>query len=72
MRFTERERFFTNGRTFHELEKLFFIGTESGVVADTYGIVEYESGVVERVIPCDIQFLDNKFADYCFDDKEEE
>lgn len=63
---------------FHEwshvsrIREAILIGTESGVVADTYGIVEYESGVVERVIPCDIQFLDNKFADYCFDDKEEE
>lgn len=42
-------------------------GTVSGVVFDTFGIVEYENGVVERVLPCDIQFLDNKCSEYCFE-----
>lgn len=41
-------------------------GTVSGVVSDTFGIVEYENGVVERVYPFDIQFLDNKCSEYCF------
>lgn len=41
-------------------------GSVSGIVSDTYGIVEYENGVVERVFPFDIQFLDNKINEFCF------
>lgn len=39
----------------------------SGVVSDTYGIVEYENGVVERVNPAEICFYDNKISEYSFE-----
>lgn len=41
-------------------------GSVSGVVSDTYGIVEYENGTVERVFPFDIKFTDGKIKEYCF------
>lgn len=33
-------------------------GTVSGVISDTFGIVEFEDGKVERVKPEEITFLD--------------
>lgn len=44
-------------------------GTVGGVVADTFGIVEYEDGSIARVMPEKIRFLDNEFSEYCFLDR---
>lgn len=43
-------------------------GSVPGVVSETFGIVEYESGVIERVLPCDITFCDNKICEFCFNE----
>lgn len=41
-------------------------GHSGGVVADTYGVVEFEDGNVKRCEVSEVQFLDGKISEYCF------
>lgn len=43
-----------------------------GVVRDTYALVEYEGGFVEKVPVNRVQFLDGRFAEYGWPPTEEE
>lgn len=47
------------------------IGTASGQMIDTYGIVEYEDGSVSEVEPNEIRFADNLINEYCFSESED-
>lgn len=42
------------------------IGTTSGQLAATVGIVEYEDGTVHECYPYEIRFCDSKFKEYAF------
>lgn len=42
-------------------------GHGGGVVQGTFGIVEYGDGQIEKVLPYQIRFTDNIFAEYCFE-----
>ena len=46
-------------------------GHPGGTMACTMAIVELENGRVNVVAPASIQFLDNKFDEYCWDEKGE-
>ena len=46
-------------------------GHPGGTIAYTRGLVELGNGEVISVIPERIQFLDNKFNNYCWDEKGE-
>ncbi len=41
-------------------------GHGGGVIAQTFGIVEYEDGSVKECYPYKIRFLDNKHEEFCF------
>lgn len=45
-------------------------GHAGGQLSCVFGLVEFESGKVERVEPHEILFVDNKFAEYAFPDPE--
>lgn len=47
-------------------------GHPGGTIACTMAIVELENGSVNVVTPASIQFLDNKFEEYCWYEKDEE
>ena len=46
-------------------------GHPGGTIACTMAIVELENGSVNVVAPASIQFLDNKFDGYFWDEEEE-
>ncbi|MCI9110601.1 hypothetical protein [uncultured Clostridium sp.] len=46
-------------------------GENGGVLKYTVGIVEFENGKVGECLLNEIQFLDNKLDDYCFNGYEE-
>lgn len=46
-------------------------GHPGGTVTYTRAIVELESGHITTVMPESIKFLDNKFDEYCWDEKGE-
>ncbi|WP_298126464.1 hypothetical protein [uncultured Clostridium sp.] len=46
-------------------------GDNGGVLKYTVGIVEFENGKVGECLLNEIQFLDNKIDDYCFNGYEE-
>ncbi len=41
-------------------------GHAGGVICDTFGLVEFENGVVGEVYPHKIKFADNKIHEYAF------
>lgn len=41
-------------------------GHGGGVIQGEYAIVEYEDGTIGKVLPNDIHFVDNLFAEYNF------
>lgn len=41
-------------------------GHPGGVVRMTFGIVEFEDGTIDKIVPSKISFLDNKFNEYNF------
>ena len=47
-------------------------GHPGGTVACTMAIVELENGRIIVTAPASIQFLDNEFDDYCWDEKGEQ
>lgn len=46
-------------------------GTVSGVISDTFAIVEFEDGNISRIEPEHIRFADNLFDEYCYKRLEE-
>lgn len=47
-------------------------GTVSGVISDTFAIVEFEDGNISRIEPEHIRFADNLFDEYYFKGNEVE
>ncbi len=45
-------------------------GAPAGVLSLTLAIVEFEDGTVDRVLPQEVKFADNKFKEYVFGGKE--
>lgn len=41
-------------------------GHQGGVLKFTVGIVEYENGEIDEVLPNTIKFLDEKHKEFCF------
>lgn len=44
-------------------------GHSGGVLKWTVGIIEFENGAIAECLPNAIQFLDNKFNEYCFNEE---
>ena len=47
-------------------------GHKGGQVSETYGIVEFDDGIVQSVCPQLIRFLDNPFVEYMWEGDEQE
>lgn len=47
-------------------------GHTGGQIQHTTAIIEYEDGTVHECYPQEIQFLDGKINEYCFENKEDE
>lgn len=45
-------------------------GHSGGVLSDTYAIVEFEDGSVEKYRAHEVRFLDGKIKEYCFTESE--
>lgn len=43
-------------------------GHKGGQISETYGIVEFEDGTVQRVYPNLIRFLDSPFVEYAWNE----
>lgn len=56
----------------NENKKALFHGWNHSLNSGTRAIVELENGCVTTVIPECVQFLDNKFADYAWEENTDE
>lgn len=45
-------------------------GAPAGTLSFILAIVEFEDGTVDRVLPQEVKFVDNKFSEYSFEYKE--
>ncbi len=43
-------------------------GSPAGVLSYVFAIIEFEDGTVDRALPQEVKFVDNKFKEYIWDE----